>query len=70
MAEKWESDSLRWIHEVRAENYRRTKHIPLRKLPVGLSQEAKSARGTAGSEGGSSAIQAYRQVHRQSELME
>ena len=42
MAEKWESDSLRWIHEVRAANYRRTKHIPLRKLPIGLSPEAKA----------------------------
>jgi hypothetical protein len=42
MSERWESDSLRWIHELREENYRRAKGTPLGKLPLGPSREAKA----------------------------
>lgn len=42
MSEKWESDSLRWIHEVREENYKRTKRKPLEKLPLGPSRAAQA----------------------------
>jgi len=31
--EQWETESLRWIHEVRRQNYERTKHLKLRDLP-------------------------------------
>lgn len=42
MNEKWESDSLRWIHSLRKQNYQRTKKKPLRELPLGPSAEAKA----------------------------
>ena len=42
MVEKWESDSLRWIHDVREENYKRSKGKPLRRLPSKPSREAQS----------------------------
>lgn len=42
MSEKWESDSLSWIHEVREKNYKRAKGKPLRKLLPGPSREAQA----------------------------
>ena len=42
MSEKWESNSLRWIHELREENYKRTKRKSLRKLPVGPTRDAQA----------------------------
>jgi hypothetical protein len=42
MSEKWESDSLRWIHELREKNYRQVKGKPLREFPVGPSREAQA----------------------------
>ena len=42
MSEKWESESLRWIHKLREKNYRRAKGRPLRKLPLGASREAQA----------------------------
>jgi len=40
MGEKWESDSLRWIHEVREENYKQIQGKPLGKFPLGPSRAA------------------------------
>jgi hypothetical protein len=40
MSERWESDSLRWIHEVRERNYKRAKGKSLDKLPCRPSREA------------------------------
>jgi len=42
MSEKWESDSLSWIHEVRETNYKRAKGKPLRVVPAGPSREAQA----------------------------
>jgi len=42
MSEKWESDSLSWIHEVREKNYKRAKGKPLRGLLPGPSREAQA----------------------------
>lgn len=42
MSEKWESESLRWIHEVREKNYRRARGKPLRQLPLGPSHKAQA----------------------------
>ena len=42
MSEKWESDSLSWIHEIREKNYKRAKGKPLRGLPPGPSREARA----------------------------
>ena len=42
MSEKWESDSLSWIHEVREKNYKRAKGKPLRGLSPGPSREAQA----------------------------
>jgi len=42
MSEKWESDSLSWIHEVREKNYKRAKGKPLRGLTPGPSREAQA----------------------------
>ncbi len=44
MSEKWESDSLNWIHEVRETNYKRAKGKPLRGLLPGPSREAQALR--------------------------
>lgn len=35
MSGRWESDSLRWIHEVREKNYKRAKGKSLEKLRPG-----------------------------------
>jgi hypothetical protein len=44
--EKWETESLRWLHKVREDNYERTKDRPLkeimaesRKSVIGMSKE-------------------------------
>ena len=42
MSEKWESDSLRWIHSVSKQSYKKTKGKSLEQLPVGPSAEAKA----------------------------
>jgi hypothetical protein len=42
MSETWESESLRWIHNLRKRNYQKTKGKLLEKLPVGPSKEAKA----------------------------
>lgn len=42
MSEKWESDSLRWIHSLRKQSYQKTKEKSLRELPLGPSAEAKA----------------------------
>jgi len=42
MSEKWESDSLSWIHEVRETNYKRAKGKPLRGLLPRPSREAQA----------------------------
>ncbi len=42
MSERWESDSLRWIHELREENYKRAKGKSLGELPLGPSREAQA----------------------------
>lgn len=42
MSEKWESDSLSWIHEVREKNYKRAKGKRLSGLLPGPSREAKA----------------------------
>jgi len=42
MSERWESDSLRWIHEVREANYKRGKGKSLHKLFSGPSREARA----------------------------
>ncbi len=44
MSEKWESDSLNWIHEVRETNYKRAKGKPLRGLLPGPGREAQALR--------------------------
>jgi len=41
MSERWESDSLRWIHEVREKNYRRARGKSLDKLISGPSRKAR-----------------------------
>lgn len=48
MGEKWESDSLRWIHEVREENYKRTKRKSLQQLPLGPSRAVEALIRTLG----------------------
>ena len=40
MSERWESDSLRWIHEVREANYKQGKGKSLDKLIAGPSRKA------------------------------
>ena len=42
MSERWESDSLRWIHEVREANYKRGKGKSLDKLISGPSRKARA----------------------------
>ncbi len=42
MSEKWESDSLSWIHEVREKNYKRARGKPLKGLSPGPSREAQA----------------------------
>jgi hypothetical protein len=42
MSEKWESDSLRWIHSVRKQSYQKTKGKSLEELSSGPSAEAKA----------------------------
>jgi len=42
MSERWESDSLRWIHEVREKNYKRGKGKSLEKLRPGPSRKAQA----------------------------
>ncbi len=42
MSEKWESDSLSWIHEVREKNYKRAKGKPLKGFSPGPSREAQA----------------------------
>ena len=42
MSEKWESESLRWIHSVRNQSYKKTKGKSLEDLPVGPSGKAKA----------------------------
>lgn len=42
MSERWESDSLRWIHEVREANYKRGKSKSLHKLFSGPSRRAQA----------------------------
>jgi hypothetical protein len=42
MSERWESDSLRWIHEVREKNYKRGRGKSLDKLFLGPSREARA----------------------------
>ena len=42
MSERWESDSLRWIHEVREKNYKRGKGKSLDKLIAGPSRKARA----------------------------
>lgn len=42
MRERWESESLRWLHELREENYRRAKGKPLRKLSPGPTPAART----------------------------
>jgi len=42
MSEKWESNSLSWIHEVREKNYKRAKGKPLRGLLPKPSREAQA----------------------------
>jgi len=42
MSEKWESDSLSWIHEVREKNYKRAKGKPLSGLLPGPSRKAQA----------------------------
>ena len=42
MSERWESDSLRWIHSVRKQSYKRTKGKSLEQLAVGPSAEARA----------------------------
>jgi len=42
MNEQWESDSLRWIHEVREKNYKRAKGKSLEKLRSGPSPGAQA----------------------------
>lgn len=41
MSDKWESDSLRWIHAVRKQIYKKTKGKSLRELTPEPSAEAK-----------------------------
>ena len=42
MSERWESESLRWIHEIREQNYKRTRGKLLRKLSLGPSREVQA----------------------------
>jgi len=42
MSEKWESESLSWIHEIREKNYKRARGKPLRELPAVPSREARA----------------------------
>jgi hypothetical protein len=42
MSERWESDSLRWIHEVREANYKRGKGKSLDRLISGPSLKARA----------------------------
>lgn len=42
MREKWDSDSLRWIHEVREENYLRTRDKTLRAMSPSPSAAART----------------------------
>ncbi|MFQ5684257.1 MAG: hypothetical protein ACE5HC_13435 [Candidatus Binatia bacterium] len=42
MSEKWESESLEWIHAVRKQSYQKTKGKSLAKLPFGPSAEAEA----------------------------
>ncbi len=42
MREHWESESLRWLHELREENYKRAKGKPLRQLPPGPTPAART----------------------------
>ena len=42
MSERWESDSLRWIHEVREGKYKRGKGKSLDKLISGPSRKARA----------------------------
>ena len=42
MRDRWESDSLRWIHTVREERFRRTSRKRLAQLSSGPSREAQA----------------------------
>jgi hypothetical protein len=42
MNEKWDSESLRWIHDLRKKSYQKTKGKALKDLPVGPSKAAKA----------------------------
>lgn len=42
MSEKWESESLKWIHVVRKQSYQTTKGKSLEHLPVGPSAKARA----------------------------
>jgi hypothetical protein len=42
MSEKWESESLRWIHDVRKKNYQKSKGIALRDLAASPTKDAKA----------------------------
>lgn len=42
MSEKWESESLRWIHALRKKSYQKTKGKSLEDLPTGPTKEAKA----------------------------
>ena len=42
MSEKWESESLRWIHSVRKQSYQKTKGKSLGEILIGPSPEAKA----------------------------
>ena len=42
MSEKWESESLRWIHSVRKRSYEKTKGKSLKELALGPTQAAKA----------------------------
>jgi hypothetical protein len=42
MSERWESDSLRWVHSVRKQSYKKTKGKSLEQLAVGPSAEARA----------------------------
>lgn len=37
--QSWETESLKWIHEVRKRNYERTKHLKVTELPLPTSEE-------------------------------
>ncbi len=42
MSERWESDSLRWIHEVREKKYKRGRGKSLETLFSGPSRKARA----------------------------